>query len=246
MSAAVIRPTLFDHLFASQPGRDQNAVTATLYSLVIHATVVVLAVWLSVALKPTQGGRTVDDVTPIYIAVPPQPSPVEPASGATHAGSGSRGAVYPLPSVPVPGIPELQSSQTDPEFAQPGAPAGEVMRNSEAAGASGEAQGPARSDGFRILSVAPAMVNEQLVRQALVRSYPVMLREAGIGGLTLVWVLIDEDGRVVRTELKESSGYPALDEAAIKIAPIMRFSPAMNRDQRVKVWVSIPVRFRAD
>jgi len=48
---------------------------------------------------------------------------------------------------------------------------------------------------------------------------------------------------VVNTELKTSSGYPVLDEAALKIAPLMRFTPALNRDKKVKVWVSLPITF---
>ena len=72
MSAAVLRPTLFDHLFASRPSRDQNSISATLYSVGIHASVIVLAVWLSVALEPMPGKPSDDSVTPIYIAIPPQ------------------------------------------------------------------------------------------------------------------------------------------------------------------------------
>ncbi len=39
------------------------------------------------------------------------------------------------------------------------------------------------------------------------------------------------------------SGYPALDEAAQRVARMMRFSPALNRDQPVAVWVQIPITF---
>jgi len=243
MSAAVLRPNLFDHLFASRPSRDQNSISATLYSVGIHASLILLAAWLSVALDPMPGKPTDDSVTPIYIAIPPQLI-TEPA-GASPEGSGSSAPVYVVPSVPIPGMPDLPAQRTA-EFAQPGTPTAEPARSNEQSGGSNESAGIARSDGFRVLSIAPAIMNEQQVKQALVRSYPGILRDAGIGGLAIVWVLIDEDGRVVRSELKESSGYPALDEAALEVAPIMRFSPAMNRDQRVKVWVSIPVRFRAD
>jgi periplasmic protein TonB len=78
-----------------------------------------------------------------------------------------------------------------------------------------------------------------------VRNYPPLLRDAGIGGTPVVWFFIDENGRVVRTQLSRSSGYPALDEAAINVAQVMQFSPALNRDRRVQVWVEIPIVFTA-
>jgi periplasmic protein TonB len=80
---------------------------------------------------------------------------------------------------------------------------------------------------------------------ALVRNYPPLLRDAGIGGTPVVWFLIDEDGRVLRTQLSRPSGYAALDEAALAVARMMRFSPALNRDRRVQVWVEIPIVFTA-
>ena len=44
-------------------------------------------------------------------------------------------------------------------------------------------------------------------------------------------------------KLFRSSGHDALDEAAAKVAEIMQFSPALNRDQKVQVWVQIPITF---
>ena len=105
MSAAVLRPNLFDHLFASRPSRDQNSISATLYSVGIHASLILLAAWLSVALDPMPGKPTDDSVTPIYIAIPPQLI-TEPA-GASPEGSGSSAPVYVVPSVPIPGMPDL-------------------------------------------------------------------------------------------------------------------------------------------
>ncbi len=59
----------------------------------------------------------------------------------------------------------------------------------------------------------------------------------------LVWFWIDENGRVVRTEVRESSGHRTMDEAALQVADIMQFSPALNRDERVAVVVSMPIAF---
>lgn len=96
---------------------------------------------------------------------------------------------------------------------------------------------------FTPYTVRPDMKNREEVREALVREYPSLLRDAGLGGTVQVWFFIDEDGKVVRTLVHESSGYPGLDEAALKVADIVQFTPALNRDKRVPVWISLPITF---
>lgn len=100
-----------------------------------------------------------------------------------------------------------------------------------------------RAPTFTPFTVEPRLRNHAEVERALQRNYPALLRDAGIGGKALVWFFIDEDGKVLRTQLRESSGYEALDQAAIQVANVMQFSPAKNRDKLVQVWVSIPITF---
>ena len=45
-------------------------------------------------------------------------------------------------------------------------------------------------------------------------------------------------------QVNASSGQPTLDEAALRVARIMEFSPAMNRDKTVPVWVKVPITFQ--
>lgn len=97
---------------------------------------------------------------------------------------------------------------------------------------------------FTPFTVAPALLNVAEVQRVLTREYPTVVRDSGIGGTVQVWFYIDEDGQVERTLLNQSSGYPALDEAAMSVADVYRFSPAKNRDQRIPVWVSLPITFR--
>lgn len=96
---------------------------------------------------------------------------------------------------------------------------------------------------FTPFTVRPDLKNTNEVRRALEREYPPLLRDAGIGGQVNVWFFIDEDGRVLRTQVQKSSGHKALDDAALKVADIMEFTPALNRDKRVKVWVAFPITF---
>jgi len=96
---------------------------------------------------------------------------------------------------------------------------------------------------FTPFTVPPRLQNASEVQRALERAYPPLLRDAGIGGKVNVWFFIDEDGKVLKNQVAEKSGYPALDEAALAVASIMRFTPAQNRDKKVQVWVSLPITF---
>jgi TonB family protein len=97
---------------------------------------------------------------------------------------------------------------------------------------------------FTPYTVAPHLLNRDQVLQALQAAYPGLLRDAGIGGTVRVFFFIDETGRVRETRVNGSSGQPALDQAALDVASVYRFSPALNRDQPVPVWVSLPITFR--
>ena len=61
----------------------------------------------------------------------------------------------------------------------------------------------------------------------------------------MVWFYIDENGRSVKQQVNKASGYPAMDQAALKVAEVLRFSPALNQDKKVPVWVQIPIVFKA-
>lgn len=96
---------------------------------------------------------------------------------------------------------------------------------------------------FTPYSVAPELRNRAEIARLLVRKYPPVLRDARITGTVLVWFLIDETGHVQKSLIHTSSGYEQFDHAAIEVANEMVFSPALNRDQKVPVWVALPIIF---
>ncbi|MEX2584337.1 MAG: TonB family protein [Gemmatimonadota bacterium] len=99
---------------------------------------------------------------------------------------------------------------------------------------------------FTPYEVRPEFRNRDEYARALVRRYPPTLRDAGIGGSVLLWVFIDETGSVQTVRVTESSGYEQLDEVAETVVrEVARFTPALNRDERVPVWIQIPVVFQA-
>jgi TonB family protein len=97
---------------------------------------------------------------------------------------------------------------------------------------------------FTPMTVRPQLTNVEEVQRVLMREYPAVLRDAGIGGAPVLWLFIGTNGVVENTRVYESSGFEALDAAAANVAAVMRFSPAYNRDQIVPVWVQIPIRFQ--
>lgn len=98
---------------------------------------------------------------------------------------------------------------------------------------------------FTPFSVRPRIRNRADVMEALAALYPPELKDAGIGGTVEVWFFSDEEGRVQRTLVNVSSGQRALDDAAIRVAGLIEFTPALNRDQPRPVWISLPLVFAA-
>ena len=97
---------------------------------------------------------------------------------------------------------------------------------------------------FTPMTVRPELRNRDEVVAALMREYPSILRDAGVGGQVVVWFFISETGQVLDRRVSQSSGHQQLDDAALKVADIYRFTPALNRDQTVQVWIQLPITFQ--
>ncbi len=94
------------------------------------------------------------------------------------------------------------------------------------------------------MTVSPEILNRSEVEQALIREYPTILRDSGIGGQVVVWFFVSKEGMVVDTRVSQSSGQLPLDEAALRVADVFRFSPALNREDIVEVWIQLPITFQ--
>jgi TonB family protein len=77
--------------------------------------------------------------------------------------------------------------------------------------------------------------------------YPQALLDQGIEGQVLLRLFVDSAGTVIpdSTRVAESSGYPALDSAALAAAPDLRFSPALHQGRPVAAPFIQPVQFRS-
>jgi protein TonB len=76
--------------------------------------------------------------------------------------------------------------------------------------------------------------------------YPPALYQQRISGTVLLRLFADETGRIVpeSTRVQESSGYPALDSAALAAAPQLHFAPALRNGTPVATLFTQPVHFR--
>jgi periplasmic protein TonB len=77
--------------------------------------------------------------------------------------------------------------------------------------------------------------------------YPPALLEQGIEGQVLLRLYVDSAGHVIpdSTRIAQSSGYPALDSAALVGSPELRFSPALHQGRPIAAPFIQPVQFRS-
>lgn len=67
--------------------------------------------------------------------------------------------------------------------------------------------------------------------------------EEGVGGTTVLRLLISRRGTVDSALVVESSGHPSLDSAALANARQLRYRPAAQGGEPVQVWGRLPVIF---
>lgn len=76
--------------------------------------------------------------------------------------------------------------------------------------------------------------------------YPIDLYQLRISGTVLLRLFADETGQLVvdSARIEESSGYPALDSAALAAVPKLHYAPARRNGVAVATLFTQPIRFR--
>lgn len=97
-----------------------------------------------------------------------------------------------------------------------------------------------------IAAPAPAPIREAKprYRDNPAPRYPILARKRGYQGTVILDVLIDENGRVADTRIFSSSGYSLLDKAARATVADWLFEPGMQGDEKIEMWVKVPIRFQ--
>ena len=234
----------FGVLLASRPPSERGkGARWGAVSLVVHAAIgtgLVLGT-MAMAEQPEV------EEEPIYIELveeveppPPPPTPVEPIAPVDVEEALKGFQTLAVPTVVPLDIPppSIHSSFSEADFT------GEGVEGGRADGREATDSTPVEdAPTFTPFTVAPSLRNNDEVVRALMRNYPPLLRDAGIGGTVVVWLFVDAEGTVVKTQVHTGSGYAAFDEAALQVGEAMRFRPAQNRDVKVPVWVSLPITF---
>ena len=91
--------------------------------------------------------------------------------------------------------------------------------------------------------VPPKLLNPDEIRKKLSTNYPSSLREAKVEGRVILWIFIDAEGNVLKSQVQVTSGYAKMDQVALDVANAMRFAPAKNRDKTTPVWVQQAIDF---
>lgn len=74
--------------------------------------------------------------------------------------------------------------------------------------------------------------------------YPKIAKMAGIEGKVFLQIFVGKDGKPKKVLVAKSELTADCDSAAVKTAWQFRFSPAMQRDKPIGVWVSMPIEFK--
>ena len=75
-------------------------------------------------------------------------------------------------------------------------------------------------------------------------TYPALSKRLGEQGIVRLNILVNPDGSVARLEIAKSSGYPRLDEVAMKtVQSSWKFEPARQAGKPVSAWVIVPIEF---
>lgn len=73
--------------------------------------------------------------------------------------------------------------------------------------------------------------------------YPEMARRANIEGKVTIRVLVDKNGKPKKTIIQQSDS-KMLDQAAVEAVMKSVFTPAIQNQQPITCWVSIPILFK--
>lgn len=75
-------------------------------------------------------------------------------------------------------------------------------------------------------------------------AYSLQSRQLNEEGRVLLSVLVSAQGAALSVQIKQSSGYARLDEAALEAVRQWRFVPAKRGAEAVEGWVVVPIFFR--
>ncbi len=207
--------------------------------LLIATSVVLLHVGVLWALQSGLMRRAVDIIIPgeilsefISPPAPPAPQPQTPAA-AKPLKQQNRPEVQATPAPPLPTPTPEPAPVVAPAAAAP-APAPAAIAATTVAPAPAAPPAPAR---IELPSSDAAYLNNPKP------SYPALSRRLGEQGKVVVRVLIGVDGMAQQAEIRSSSGYDRLDQAALATVRSWRYVPGKRNGLAEAMWFNVPINF---
>lgn len=145
------------------------------------------------------------------------------------------------PSTAEPVVPVSPRTDPAPAVNAPVAVETPASRPSAAAPAPAHSPAPVPAPAAAPKTVAPRFDAAYLSNPAPV--YPPLSRRLGEEGKVVLRVHVEPDGQPSHVELRTSSGFARLDEAALGAVRRWRFVPARRGDEAVAAWVLVPLNF---
>ncbi len=102
---------------------------------------------------------------------------------------------------------------------------------------------PTVEPGLVMVDRMPTLVNRNAFVARVDSAYPDVLTTRPENLRVGLLIFIDERGLVIARSLRESSGTPLLDAAALNVIEHARFAPAALGAEPVGVWVAFPLDF---
>ena len=102
---------------------------------------------------------------------------------------------------------------------------------------------PAEIAAFARRETKPRLTNWDEVTTAFRYEYRPNVRTSGTVVLS---VRVGSDGSVLEASIKQSTGDQAMSDAALRVTTVMKFAPAMMRDQAVESLTELPIHFNAN
>jgi protein TonB len=90
---------------------------------------------------------------------------------------------------------------------------------------------------------APLVEAVPMYRKNPAPQYPRVARRRGYEGRVILEVLVNEEGNVEDLRIFQSSGHRVLDRAAMKSVQGWLFEPGRRGDEKLEMWVKVPIRF---
>jgi protein TonB len=193
--------------------------------------------------------RTVALVLDSFEPGPPPP----PAAGPAGGTAAPAGAAPPVAAPDPDRSAGAALPVAEPTLATTGAPKeahglpGGGLEGGQPNGAPGGVPGgqAGGTEGGQVGAIAPPRF-DALYLQNPEPEYPSLSRRLGEEGRVLLRVLVNAEGLPEQVELRQSSGHPRLDQAALGTVRRWRFTPARRGSERLAAWVLVPLSFRLD